>query len=87
MNTGRTIFSQLMFLPTHELNQCVVRYGGNRRVRQFSCRDQFLSMVFAQLTYRESDRTAADSEDIEKSFQKVCASAPSRFSPLQSFEN
>jgi hypothetical protein len=57
MNTGRTIFSQLMdFLPTHEFNLCVARYGGNRRVRQFSCRDQFFSMAFAQLTYRESLR-------------------------------
>ncbi|MCX7344125.1 MAG: IS4 family transposase [Alphaproteobacteria bacterium] len=57
MNAGQTIFSQLMdFLPTHEFNRCVRRYAGNRRVRQFSCRDQFLCMAFAQLTYRESLR-------------------------------
>ena len=57
MNAGQTIFSQLMdFLPTYEFNCCVRRYCGNRRVRQFSCRDQFLSMAFAQLTYRESLR-------------------------------
>lgn len=57
MNAGQTLFSQLMdFLPTHEFNRCVARYRGNHRVRRFSCRDQFLSMVFAQLTYRESLR-------------------------------
>lgn len=57
MNTGKTLFSQLMdFLPTHEFNRCVRRYRGNHRVRRFSCRDQFLSMAFAQLTYRESLR-------------------------------
>ncbi len=57
MNVGRTVFSQLMdFLPTHALNRCVHRYRGNYRVRQFSCRDQFLCMAFAQLTYRESLR-------------------------------
>ena len=57
MNIGQTIFSQLMdFLPTYEFNLCVDRYDGNRRVRQFSCRDQFLCMAFAQLTYRESLR-------------------------------
>jgi hypothetical protein len=57
MNIGQTIFSQLMdFLPTYEFNRCVDRYDGNRRVRQFSCRDQFLCMAFAQLTYRESLR-------------------------------
>jgi len=57
MNIGQTIFSQLMdFLPTYEFNRCVRRYNGNYRVREFSCRDQFLCMAFAQLTYRESLR-------------------------------
>jgi hypothetical protein len=57
MNIGQTIFSQLMdFLPTYEFNCCVSRYRGNHRVREFSCRDQFLCMAFAQLTYRESLR-------------------------------
>ncbi|VFN06350.1 MAG: protein of unknown function (DUF4372), partial [Candidatus Kentron sp. G] len=36
--------------------QCVERYNGNRKVQTFSCLDQFLCMVFAQLTYRESLR-------------------------------
>ena len=57
MYTGQMVFSQLMdFLPRHEFNQCVRRYQGNYRVRKFSCLDQFLCMVFAQLTYRESLR-------------------------------
>ena len=57
MNAGQTLFSQLMdFLPTHAFNRCVGRYRGDHRVRRFSCRDQFLCMAFAQLTYRESLR-------------------------------
>ncbi len=57
MNEGRTIFSQLMdWLPKHEFDKCVERYRGNNRVRSFSCYDQFLTMAFAQLTYRESLR-------------------------------
>ena len=57
MNTGRTIFSQLMdFLPTHDFRQCVERYNGNYKIKSFSCWDQFLCMAFAQLTYRESLR-------------------------------
>ena len=57
MYTGQMVFSQLMdFLPRHEFNQCVRRYQGNYRVRKLSCLDQFLCMVFAQLTYRESLR-------------------------------
>lgn len=57
MYTGRILFAQLLdFLPTYEFHTCVRRYQGHRRVRRFSCREQFLCMVFAQLTYRESLR-------------------------------
>jgi hypothetical protein len=57
MYSGEVVFAQLMkFLPRHEFNQCVCRYQGNARVRGFSCRDQFLAMAFAQLTFRESLR-------------------------------
>jgi transposase len=57
MNQGRTVFSQLIaFLPDREFRRCVARYGGDARLRGFSCWDQYLSMAFAQLTYRESLR-------------------------------
>jgi len=57
MNQGKSIFSQIMdFLPKHKFHQCVNRYGGNYRVRSFTCFDQFMCMAFAQLTYRESLR-------------------------------
>jgi len=57
MNSGQTIFSQLMdFIPTYEFNQCVKRYNGNYKIKNFTCWEQFLCMAFAQLTYRESLR-------------------------------
>ena len=57
MLTGEFVFSQLMtFFPKYEFNKCVKRYRGNYRTSSFSCRDQFLCMAFAQLTYRESLR-------------------------------
>jgi hypothetical protein len=57
MNLGRTVFSQLVdLLPTYQFQLCVDRYQGNRYVKDFSCWDQFLSLAFAQLTYRESLR-------------------------------
>jgi hypothetical protein len=57
VNKGQTIFSQIIdFLPKKRFRQCVKRYGGNYRVRSFTCFDQFLCMAFAQLTYRESLR-------------------------------
>ncbi len=57
MNLGRTVFSQLLdFIPTYEFQVCVDRYQGNRYVKDFSCWDQFLCLLFAQLTYRRSLR-------------------------------
>ena len=57
MHSGRTVFSQLLdFLPKHQFDVCVRRYHGNHRMRTFSCFDQYLCMVFAQLTYRQSLR-------------------------------
>jgi hypothetical protein len=57
MNSGKSIFSQLMdFLPRYEFRRCVEGYQGNYKLKSFSCWDQFLCMAFAQLTYRESLR-------------------------------
>jgi len=57
MNTGRTILAQILdFLPKHQFRYCVQRYNGNHRIKSFSCFDQYLSMAFAQLAYRESLR-------------------------------
>ena len=57
MNSGKTIFAQLMdFIPSYEFRKCVARYNGNYKVKSFTCWDQFLTMAFAQLTYRESLR-------------------------------
>ena len=57
MYNGRIVFSQIMdFLPLHEFNKCVERYHGEYKVQRFSCREHFLCMAFAQLTYRDSLR-------------------------------
>src|SRR5574337_1444783 len=67
MNTGKTLFAQLMdFLPWTTFTRLVNRYGGDRYVKSLTCAEQFRVMAFAQLTYRESLR------DIE-----VCLAAQS----------
>ena len=60
MNTGKLLFAQLMdFVPWTSFARSVVRYGGDHRVRRFSCAEQYRAMAFAQLTYRESLRDIA----------------------------
>ena len=57
MSNQRTVFSQILdFIPKHQFRACVNRYNGNYRIKSFSCFDQYLTMAFAQLTYRESLR-------------------------------
>jgi hypothetical protein len=57
MNTGKTLFAQLMdFLPWTTFGRYVARYGGDKGMRTLSCAEQFRVMAFAQLTYRESLR-------------------------------
>lgn len=57
MYQGKFVFSQLVSLISkYEFNKCVARYNGNYRARDFNCWQQFLCMIFGQLTYRESVR-------------------------------
>jgi hypothetical protein len=57
MNLGKLVFAQLtQHLPLTTFRRCVARYGGEHKVKSFSCLDQYLCMAFAQLTYRESLR-------------------------------
>ena len=57
MHTGKLVFAQLMeHLPLTTFGRCVARYGGHHKIKHFTCLDQYLSMAFAQLTFRESLR-------------------------------
>jgi hypothetical protein len=57
MHQGKYIFSQIVeHINQYEFNKCVKRYGGNRRVRNFDCRDQLLALIFGQLANLRSLR-------------------------------
>ncbi len=57
MNIGNYIFTEVMaYLPRRGFNECVKKYNGERFNKRLSCRDQFLSLAFGQLPYRESLR-------------------------------
>ena len=57
MYAGKLVFAQVMeCAPWHTFRRLVAKYGADFNVRSFSCLDQFVSMAFAQITYRESLR-------------------------------
>ena len=57
MHEGHYVFAQLMqHLPLTTFRRCIARYGGEHRIKRFSCLDQYLCLAFAQLTWRESLR-------------------------------
>ena len=57
MSHGHYVFAQLMdHAPLTTFRRCVARYGGDHKIKHFSCLDQFRCFAFAQLTWRESLR-------------------------------
>jgi Domain of unknown function (DUF4372)/Transposase DDE domain len=57
MNQGQLVFAQItQHLPLTTFRRCVAKHDGDHKVKSFSCLDQYLCMVFAQLTFRESLR-------------------------------
>lgn len=57
MFSGQFVLSQLLdWIHPQHFHRCVQRYGGDYKVKQFSCWQQFVCLVFAQLTWRESLR-------------------------------
>lgn len=57
MNIGKYVFAQLVeHLPKDAFTSCVKRDDGEHAMKSFTCRDQFLAMMFGQLTGRESLR-------------------------------
>jgi len=57
MNSGRTVFAQLLeLLPRRAFERAVKRYPAPREFRRFSPMDQLLCLIFGQLTGRSSLR-------------------------------
>ena len=67
MNTGQYVLSQLLdLIHRQQFHRCVERYGGDYKVQHFTTWQQFVCLVFAQLTWRESLR------DIEACLNSRC---------------
>jgi hypothetical protein len=47
----------LDFVNQYEFNKCVKRYSGNYRVRDFKCWNQFVQLLFGQITSLDSLRS------------------------------
>lgn len=57
MNHGKYVFTQIAsMLPQRVFDGIVRKYSGNYRVRHFTCWNQMLSMMYGQLSNRESLR-------------------------------
>ncbi|WP_455101299.1 IS4 family transposase [Prevotella denticola] len=57
MHKDKYVFDQLVsFLDRNHFNYLVRKYGGDKYVKFFSCRNQLLTLIFGQLGNRESLR-------------------------------
>ena len=67
MNEGRSVFSQIMdSLPRHAFDRCIAKYGGESSKWALSCRDQFLAMAFAILTFRDGLRGIQETLSVKR---------------------
>jgi hypothetical protein len=58
MNSGKYVFRQMLdFVNQYEFNKYVKRYSGNYRVRDFKCWNQFVQLLFGQITSLDSVRS------------------------------
>ncbi|MBQ4389564.1 MAG: DUF4372 domain-containing protein [Bacteroidales bacterium] len=59
MPKGSTVFAQIMSLiPRRQFNNCVARYNGDYRIRNFSCYNQFLVMSRLSMRTRTVSETS-----------------------------
>ena len=57
MNKGKYVFSQLLdFLDRNDFNYLARKYDGDKYVKQFTCYNQLATLMFGQLSNRESLR-------------------------------
>jgi hypothetical protein len=57
MNVGRYVFSQVVkYIPRYQFDKCVKKYHGNWHVKDLTCYNQFLHLLFGQLTSCDSLR-------------------------------
>ena len=55
MNKPKYVFSQLVaFMDSDKFRHIVDKYRGNRYVKHFTCWNQLLTLMFGQLSNRES---------------------------------
>ena len=68
MYQGKYIISQILeFVSKFQFQQCVEKYAGNKGIRAFTCWQQFLCLVFGQLTQRNSLRSIVICLNAQKS--------------------
>ena len=57
MDKGKYVFSQLLdFLDRNDFNYLARKYEGDKYVKQFTCYNQLATLMFGQLSVRESLR-------------------------------
>ena len=57
MSHNNTIFNQLLqLIPRHEFENLVRQYSGDRYVKEFTCYNQFTTLLYGQIKGRNSLR-------------------------------
>ena len=80
MNKDKYVFAQLAsFLDNFKFLRIVRKYDGDKYVKRFTCWNQLLTMMFSQLTNRESLRDLFDKKNINDVNELYGSSEPNLF--------
>ncbi len=80
MNKDKYVFAQLAsFLDNFKFLRIVRKYDGDKYVKSFTCWNQLLTMMFSQLTNRESLRDLFDKKNINDVNELYGSSEPNLF--------
>ena len=67
MHKDPYIFAQLVkFLDRSKFNRIVTKYEGDKYIKNYTCWNQLLTMMFGQLSNRESLRDLIVAMEVEK---------------------
>jgi len=90
MNTGKTLFAQVMqYVPWEVFERIIDRYQGDAGTRTLTCAEVFRIMAFSQLTWRESlrDIEVCLGANRKKLFHMGLRKAPSRSTLADALNN
>lgn len=83
MGHKNTLFKEILqFIPRHEFQECVDKFDGDKRIRKLNCWQQFVTLLFGQLTGHNALRSMVTALNTQVSYLYHLGLSPVKRSTL-----